>query len=370
MKGLKIPLIVSLIVHLFLFSIIFLYVYPRIKQKQKHIVLILPQKTQPRKPKFPSKKINPSHSVSKTQPSEKITHAQKNLKSPTKKNQSNTPVLFNHSSWEIFIKKGEKKETFLSVRPHLSQKDSLLHERLHSWQQSFKENKSSASYHDDVADIIQKRNQGTTPLLVNPGIIVNTIKKKREKKISPHFDFIPTEAQVRTMALLYQKGKATQIDIYPLLNTKQPITAERFNRELNFLVKKGFISKKKISPENPFNIITPLGIVPVEMSSKNRHNRVYLYEPKVNRNKLMTYLQARLYLLKEKLKSTPKDSSYLKPMIKDIEKKIQLLLTTSPVSCTSPHIYQYPLKTELLGENLTLSWLCFHHKSRLLLSTP
>ena len=170
---------------------------------------------------------------------------------------------------------------------------------------------------DWIADEIRKRELGTTLLLFNP-----ILQTEKEKEIPVQFNFIPSEAQLQSLRQLYEKGKVSQLELYPNLLLSRPITAEDFDKSLEMLVKKGFVTRKKISPEN---ILYVQGI-PIELSSKNRKNPVYLYTANIDKNQTITYLQARLYQLKEEMAASMADSLKLRNKILDLNKKIQILI--------------------------------------------
>jgi hypothetical protein len=128
------------------------------------------------------------------------------------------------------------------------------------------------------------------------------------------------------MATLYKKGKATQTDLYLALDPSIPMTAATLNRQLDFLVEKGLVTRKKISPENLFGIATPLGVIGIEMSRKNRLNPVYEYKSQVDREKLLAYLQSNEFLLHERLKKTAaKDSAAVQRLIRRCEREMGIL---------------------------------------------
>ncbi|MDM7926776.1 MAG: hypothetical protein QUS35_12240 [bacterium] len=128
----------------------------------------------------------------------------------------------------------------------------------------------------------------------------NAPQPKPEKN-PVRFDFMPSEVHVRAMASVYRKENPTQKDLYLDLDAGRPMTAALFNRELDFLVSKGFLTRKKISPENPLMVVTPIGAVPVEMSRLNRLNPVYEYKAQVDRSRLLAYLQSHQTRLRDRL---------------------------------------------------------------------
>lgn len=229
---------------------------------------------------------------------------------------SDTSSIFNQEGWKKFVTKRVKKQYFLSQETQHFQEDSnvLIF--------SLGELENPVPRSDEISDLIDKRNQGIKPPMLPLETFSKLMENKSQIQISPQFDFIPTKAQIQALSFLYKKKKATQLDIYSAFDTTLPITAEGLNQNLNVLLKKGFLFRKKISPENTFSFFG----IPIEMSRKNRLNPVYLYQPKVSRTKIMTYLQARLYLLKEKLRSAPTDSSKIIPKIQDLQEKIQILI--------------------------------------------
>ena len=58
------------------------------------------------------------------------------------------------------------------------------------------------------------------------------------------------------------------------------------------MVKKRQLNRKQTSPKNEFTVLTPLGSFAFEKNSMNRLNRVYLYEPFVDREEMMRFLIA------------------------------------------------------------------------------
>ncbi len=86
---------------------------------------------------------------------------------------------------------------------------------------------------------------------------------------------------------------------------------------------KGFVSRKIVSPRNEFNAFGVL----IEMSSKNRRNRVYEYHTLVDRELMRSFIDANAFLFKQdssivnhkKLKAARNDST----LLKDLNRKIQ-----------------------------------------------
>jgi hypothetical protein len=140
------------------------------------------------------------------------------------------------------------------------------------------------------------------------------------------FDFMPTEVQVRAMASVYRKEKASQNDLYLDLDPGRPMTASLFNRELDFLVSKGFLTRKKISPQNLLMLVTPVGAVPVEMSRLNRLNPVFEYKAQVDRSKLLAYMQSQETRLRDRLlRAAAEDSAAARRALAECERSMAAL---------------------------------------------
>jgi hypothetical protein len=153
---------------------------------------------------------------------------------------------------------------------------------------------------DFVADELYRRQLGTVPPLnLNPllqgatRLLADALPSgKRPRRIST----IPSPLEADILSVLWRDGTATRGDVYASLDTVWRITAEDLDRLLEEMVQKGLLARKKISPENALSITTPLGVVSIEMSNLNRKNVNYVYWPLVDRQKLITFLDAQLYL--------------------------------------------------------------------------
>ncbi len=317
MKCLRFSLIISLLTHVLLLTLLSTIQRNR-EQSHGPIHLTLTPKTPDLK--IPSSLKRTESPLSLSKPYEEQIPEPGGSKPTTEPTQVDPNLLLKTPSWKTFLEKAKKKQTLLTTKPKSLPKDFILQDRFQTWIQTL--TYQNIFYRDDISEYIKKQTQGTSSFFLSPRIIT----KQTDKKIPPKFDFIPTETQLHTLTHLYKKGKATQVDIYPNLETSKPMTAEGLNRSLDFLVKKGFLTKKKISPQNIFTIQTPIGVFPIEMSRKNLLNPVYLYEPRVDRTQLMAYLQAIRFLLQEKLRSAPADSSTLVPQIQNLQEKILILI--------------------------------------------
>lgn len=141
--------------------------------------------------------------------------------------------------------------------------------------------------------------------------------EREEKTYKTKYDFVPSKIQIQALKLLSEDRASDQLNLYSRLKTTEPTTMETFIREMDLLYKKGFVTRKKISPENVFN---GFGI-PVEMDQKNRKNPVYQYTLQIDPETLVHYLESRLDLIKEEGASLPSDSI----TIEQLNQKLQIL---------------------------------------------
>ena len=118
------------------------------------------------------------------------------------------------------------------------------------------------------------------------------------------------------------------MDIYPGLETEDPITAEHFDRSLERLYDKGILQREKVSPENLLVIATPVAALPIETSATNRKNPVYNYSLNVEKAQILAYLDSRLLTLEESLKKTPADSLQIRRQIKRVRSRLNILRQT------------------------------------------
>lgn len=120
--------------------------------------------------------------------------------------------------------------------------------------------------------------------------LTDLVNKKKEKK-TVRLDFVPTKVELDILQTIWDSTRATDTEIYAALDTSIRITAVDMTVVLEKLENKGLLKKKLVSPQNLFSF--PLG--QVEMSRKNRRNRVYQYETRIDADEVIRYLQAVLY---------------------------------------------------------------------------
>jgi hypothetical protein len=178
---------------------------------------------------------------------------------------------------------------------------------------------------DPATEYVKKR-IGQSSILA-----LNAVKPPEEKKVEqnpPRFDFIPTPLQVMAMASVYRMKQPDQVQIYATLDPDLPVTAEGFNSNLEYLVKKGFLKRKKVSPENKLAIGSIFGGASIEMSRKNVLNPRYEYTATVDKNTLISFFQAQIFVLNDRLHAAPPDSFQIRRTIGSLQNMIQLLIQT------------------------------------------
>lgn len=148
---------------------------------------------------------------------------------------------------------------------------------------------------DPLGHLLQPEEIPTMILIpINPIVryIVNRLKKKPKSLKDKNLP-IPTDREIEILKFLWVEKEATSKEMYAELDTSVTIFAEELYAVLESMVYRGFLDRKQISPSNELDFF---GASMIEMSSKNRDNKVYLYWPIVTREKLFTYLDAKRYL--------------------------------------------------------------------------
>jgi len=134
--------------------------------------------------------------------------------------------------------------------------------------------------------------RATIPLTAAIESLVRSLKKSSRKRDVQDLP-LPTDMEIDVLKVLWVKGNATPGEIYAQLDTSNMIFAEQLQNVMEKMVGRGFLDRKKISPSHEFTLF---GFAKIELSSKNRKNKVYLYWPIITREKLFTYLDAKRYL--------------------------------------------------------------------------
>ncbi len=170
-------------------------------------------------------------------------------------------------------------------------------------------------------------NAGTGPLFDVNSLLVQGLSKLAERIHAPEeapvrLKTIPSVVAMAALCAIWEKGIPTESEIYSALPGEIPITAEGLHAVLAQMTAEGILVREIISPRFEFSFMTPIGAVPVEMSAKNRRNRVYRYASRIAAGEMMRFLQAASY---QCLERAPEDTVSQK-MIND---HIQRLLQTS-----------------------------------------
>jgi predicted transcriptional regulator len=151
--------------------------------------------------------------------------------------------------------------------------------------------------YDPVRQGIEKYNRDggqTLPLgqtLIEGAQYLSDLFQKKKAQKPFHFDFIPSKTEIEVFTVLWENTQAKDHDIYTAIDTSIRITAVDLNKILTRLTDKGILKRKIVSPQR--ELAFPLG--KVEMSAKNRRNRVYEYETKIKPQELLVFMQAKLY---------------------------------------------------------------------------
>ncbi|MBN1154667.1 hypothetical protein JXB12_07065 [candidate division KSB1 bacterium] len=153
-----------------------------------------------------------------------------------------------------------------------------------------------------------------TPLIIPENTIIKPLSI---------FDYsIPTRQELDVLQLLWLKQDVCDTTIYSCLDTTLNMTMEDLNGLLEKMTRKGFLQRELVSPRNEFNAFGVL----IEMSSLNRHNRVYSYKTNIDRDLMRKFVDANAYLFREDstivrqkhLQAARHDST----LLRDLNKKI------------------------------------------------
>lgn len=117
---------------------------------------------------------------------------------------------------------------------------------------------------------------------------------KKENPLSIYRYNLPDRREFEILELLWAKENVTDTTLYSCLDTTMHVTFGQLNRILAEMVKKKLVSRKIVSPRNEFNLY---GVM-IEMSIKNRRNRVYEYHSRVDREMMKKFIDANAYLFK------------------------------------------------------------------------
>lgn len=112
---------------------------------------------------------------------------------------------------------------------------------------------------------------------------------------------LPSPVEIDVLSLLWQNGTSTNLDLYAGLDSSisANLTAETFWNMLHDMARRGFVSEKLISPQQLLMVGVGPFSTPVEMSAKNRKNRLFEYDPLVQQDEMLAFLEAKNYLARQ-----------------------------------------------------------------------
>jgi hypothetical protein len=173
---------------------------------------------------------------------------------------------------------------------------------------------------DPLEDVLRKKMDlpATTKLNGLLAGIADAIRdaQKRDPDAPP---LIPTDLEIDILKVLWLEKAATSSEIYGSLDSValRNSTSQDIQNILQKMTERGFLDRKKISPSHKFMFF---GIAGVEVSSKNRKNKLYLYWPVVSLKRMLSHLDTQRYLA---LASSEKqDPGIINPFQKKLEEKI------------------------------------------------
>lgn len=150
------------------------------------------------------------------------------------------------------------------------------------------------------------------------GEYLSKLQQKKENEKPVRLDFIPSRTELEILSAVWQKPKVNDVEIYASMDSSIRVTAEELQHILEGLVQKKLLTRNLTSPRNEFTL--PFGGT-VEMSAKNRRNRVYEYQARIEADEVIRYLNALLYELEHG--AGPRTPVYQK-RIADLKEKILL----------------------------------------------
>ncbi len=179
--------------------------------------------------------------------------------------------------------------------------------------------------------LLYRENMGYAPLfdvggLASVAFAAAPNNAEPQRKYPPRIFSEPTKTELRILDMLWTRSFRDQLDLYRSLGNEVLLTAADFDRVLEVMTEKGFISRKKVSPEELFQVITPLGSRSIEMKKINRKNPVYRYSHTISKEEVILYLDALLYELRTKLADRRIISEADSVQLRRLEEKITMLL--------------------------------------------
>jgi len=154
-----------------------------------------------------------------------------------------------------------------------------------------------------------------------PSPIISQNKKFGQKSFPLNKYELPTKEEFDVLSVLWKKGNITGPTIYSESDASLKITFESLRKLLKKMTKKGWLDRKQVSPSQYFTFQLQGEELPfkIEMSQKNRRNRVYLYHSNVEYDKMKNFILANAYNIEvdssimytEKLKAARNDTNLI-----------------------------------------------------------
>ncbi|MCI0512543.1 hypothetical protein L0128_04970 [candidate division KSB1 bacterium] len=172
---------------------------------------------------------------------------------------------------------------------------------------------------DPGAQYQNRQNPGASPGLLNlPGLIASLAKSipkllganPAATKVNPITN-PPSVTEIYIFQQLWRHPRTTDLELYSALDTSFQLTRTDFDQILELMAQKNWLSREKISPENLFTIMTPIGPQYIEMSAQNRKNPVYAYRARLSHDEILRALDIALFGYEEFSRLQP-DSSIAK----------------------------------------------------------
>ncbi|HDQ44055.1 MAG TPA: hypothetical protein ENN17_00980 [bacterium] len=320
MRSFRIPVLFSLILHLFIIGLLGYALRPfsRPSPAPESLYVFIAERRQ---------SVTPDRVASQRKMATQETGRTDRIKNsgipPAPESQKKTEESVPDPAWTAFLEQGEARMTILrkpvdSEKPPRSPgafpEPTMGPVRL---------NDRVFPATDPVGDAIRRRNTGSQPLLIG---LTPPAEETEENIVHPiSLDFIPTRTQLLCLAGLFESDSLSDTQLYPLLGMDENVTYETYLQNIAELVQKGLISRTRISPRQIFSLFG----VPIEMNPKNRRNPEFLYKPRIDKKTLLIFLDARLYGTREQLSQNPSDSIRIREQIRDLKGKLMHLRTVN-----------------------------------------
>ncbi len=149
-----------------------------------------------------------------------------------------------------------------------------------------------ASRVDRLEEKFRREQLGLPPMAPIGTLIGKGIKYLSEKLSgapSNPLAVIPSETEIEVMNVLWKKTAATSSEIYASLDSTNNLTAADLQQTLAAMAARGLLDRRQISPRHELTI---LGIFTIEESALNRKNREFIYQPRVARQTMLSFLDA------------------------------------------------------------------------------